>query len=55
MRPNEVELVDEMGYPLGYFEDTYGMFADDPIERNQPRLPDVRDEIKCEETSDNDH
>jgi hypothetical protein len=40
------EPVDEMGYPIGYFEETYGMFADDPIERNQPPYPDVRDEIE---------
>ena len=35
------EPVDEMGYPIGYFEETYGMFTDDPIERNQPPYPDV--------------
>ncbi len=39
------EPVDEMGYPIGYFEETYGSMADDPIERNQPEYPDVRDEI----------
>lgn len=27
------ESVDEMGYPIGYFEETYGIFANDPIER----------------------
>jgi hypothetical protein len=25
---------------------TYGMFAADPIERNQPPYPDVRDELE---------
>lgn len=40
------EPLDDMGYPLNYFEETYGMFADDPIERNQPLHPDVRDEIE---------
>jgi hypothetical protein len=25
---------------------TYGSFADDPLERNQPLYPDVRDEIE---------
>jgi hypothetical protein len=40
------EPLDEMGYPIGYFEDTYGSLADDPIERNQPLYPDVRDEIE---------
>jgi hypothetical protein len=40
------EPVDAMGYPIGYFDETYGSFADDPIERNQPLHPDVRDEIE---------
>lgn len=40
------EPVDEMGYPIGYFDETYGSMADDPIERNQPLHPDVRDEIE---------
>ena len=40
------EPVDEMGYPIGYFEDTYGMFAADPIERNQPLHPDARDKFE---------
>ncbi|MBN1563878.1 MAG: hypothetical protein JXA10_08565 [Anaerolineae bacterium] len=46
MHPLDSEPVDEMGYPLGYFEETYGMFAGDPIERDQPLYPDVRDEIQ---------
>lgn len=46
MQPVEPEPLDAMGYPLGYFEETYGMFADDPIERNQPPYPDVRDELE---------
>jgi len=40
------EPVDVMGYPIGYFDETYGSMADDPIERNQPLKPDVRDEIE---------
>jgi hypothetical protein len=36
MQPMESEPVDEMGYPIGYFEETYGIFADEPLERNQP-------------------
>jgi hypothetical protein len=35
-----------MGYPLGYFETTYGMFADEPLERDQPLYPDVRDDLE---------
>ena len=45
MQPVTAQPVDEMGYPIGYFDKTYGSFADDPIERNQPPA-DVRDEIE---------
>jgi hypothetical protein len=37
------EPLDAMGYPVGYFEETFGSFADNPLERNQPPLPDSRD------------
>lgn len=37
--------VDEMGYPVGYFDEVYGSMADDPLERHQPPSPDVRDEL----------
>ena len=40
------EPVDAMGYPIGYFDETYGSLADDPIERNQPLHPDTRDEFE---------
>lgn len=40
------EPVDDMGYPVGYFDETYGSLADDPIERNQPLYPDERDPIE---------
>jgi hypothetical protein len=43
MRTIEDEPLDAMGYPIGYFEETYGSFADHPLERNQPSLPDSRD------------
>jgi hypothetical protein len=46
MQPVEREPVDAMGYPVGYFEETYGSFADDPLERNQPIQPDVRDALE---------
>lgn len=46
MQVLEDEPVDAMGYPIGYFEETYGMFADDPVEREQPLQPDVRDELE---------
>ena len=37
--------LDNMGYPSGYFDDTYGSFAEAPLERNQPLFPDVRDDL----------
>ncbi len=46
MHPLADEPLDEMGYPIGYFEQTYGAFADDPLERNQPLYLDTRDEIQ---------
>lgn len=36
MQPLTSEAVDAMGYPVGYFEQTYGSFADEPLERDQP-------------------
>jgi hypothetical protein len=41
----EDEPLDEMGYPVGYFDETYGSFANEPLERSQPPYPDARDEI----------
>ncbi len=46
LQPLDAESLDEMGYPLGYFETTYGMFADEPLERDQPLSPDVRDDLE---------
>jgi hypothetical protein len=46
MQPADDGPVDTMGYPIGYFEETYGMFADDPLERNQPLYPDVREPLE---------
>ena len=45
MQADEVESLDDMGYPIGYFEETYGSFADEPLQRDQPLHPDVRDEL----------
>ncbi len=38
VQPLSEEAVDEMGWPIGFFERTYGALADDPIER-APELP----------------
>lgn len=46
MQPLEEKPVDAMGYPIGYFEETYGILANEPMERNQPSQADVRDEIQ---------
>ncbi len=43
--PHTSDALDAMGYPIGYFDETYGSMTDDPIERNQPLHPDVRDEM----------
>jgi hypothetical protein len=40
------EPVDTMGYPIGYFEETYGITADDPIERGEQPPYDLRDEFE---------
>ena len=40
------DVLDSMGYPVDYFEETYGSFADDPLERHQPLQVDGRDEIE---------
>jgi hypothetical protein len=46
MQALDKEPLDDMGYPIGYFEETYGSFADEPLERKQPLQPDARDEIE---------
>lgn len=43
IQPIATKAVDAMGYPIGYFEETYGSFADDPLERNQPAAIDTRE------------
>jgi hypothetical protein len=46
MQPLTTEPLDDMGYPIGYFEETYGSIADELLERNQPIQHDTRDEIE---------
>jgi len=44
---HDLELEAYKHIPWEQFIDlTYGSLADDPIERNQPPFPDVRDEIE---------
>ena len=33
IQPLDDEPLDDMGYPIGYFEATYGMFAEEPLSR----------------------
>lgn len=43
----ELESVDELGWPIGFFDRTYGALADDPIERPAELPPEVRDMVEC--------
>jgi hypothetical protein len=46
MQEAELQAVDTNGWPIAFFDRTYGALADDPIER-QPQLPlEKRDPIK---------
>jgi len=41
VQTRQAESIDAKGWPLGFFERTYGALADDPIERSpQPPLED---------------
>jgi hypothetical protein len=44
MQPSETP-VNELGWPVGFFEETYGSLADDPIERPSQGEYEVRDEV----------
>jgi hypothetical protein len=46
MQPLEAEAVDEMGYPIGYFNETYGSLAEDLIERGDEPPLDVREPLE---------
>lgn len=46
LNPTPVELLDDLGWPIGFFDRTYGALADDPLER-PPQLPlEQRDPIE---------
>lgn len=42
----ESDPVDALGWPLGFFEETYGSLADDPIELGSDLPLEIRDEIE---------
>jgi hypothetical protein len=46
VQPTETEAVDELGWPKGFFEETYGSLADDPIERGDQGIIVVREPIE---------
>ncbi len=46
MQTIEDKPVDALGWPIGFFDRTYGALADDPIERPIDFPPDIRDEIE---------
>lgn len=43
--PDQIDPTDERGWPIGYFEETYGSMADDPMERGNQGESEVRDEL----------
>ena len=43
--PEQEEKMDEDGWPIGFFEATYGSLADDPIERLPQRELEIREAI----------
>ena len=45
-KENSVVEVDANGYPLGFFEETAGCLADDPIERAPQGEYELREAIK---------
>jgi hypothetical protein len=43
LQPVETEETDELGWPIGYFEEVYGILADDPIERGDQGVFEERE------------
>jgi hypothetical protein len=46
LQPLPEQALDANGWPIGFFDRTYGALADDPIERPAELPFDVRDEIE---------
>ncbi|MBN1138590.1 MAG: hypothetical protein JXM73_18525 [Anaerolineae bacterium] len=44
MQPASV--TDDLGWPVGFFERTYGAFADDPLERPDQGIFEVREPLE---------
>jgi hypothetical protein len=45
VQSQDTKAVDANGWPVGYFEETYGSLADYPIERPDQGTLETRDEI----------
>jgi hypothetical protein len=43
---SQSEPLDAMGYPIGYFENTFGILADDPIERGEQGTFEIREALE---------
>jgi hypothetical protein len=43
--PSDSSQEDSNGWPVGFFERTYGSLADDPIERLPQGCPEIREPI----------
>ena len=46
LHPVKEEQTDSLGWPIGYFEETYGICADDPIERGDQGEFEVREPLE---------
>lgn len=46
LRMLEDRKTDALGWPIGFFERTYGAFADEPLERGDQGEHEIRDEIE---------
>jgi hypothetical protein len=46
VQPTNDEPRDALGWPVGYFEETYGIFADDPIERGDQGTFETREPME---------
>jgi hypothetical protein len=40
------EPCDELGWPIDYFEETYGILAEDPIERSEQGILETRETLR---------
>jgi hypothetical protein len=45
-QPVSVSDVDDNGWPIGFFDRTYGALADDPMDEIEQLPPEERDEIE---------